>query len=161
MPLQVGDPAPDFTLYVRPREFVSLHEYAGKPVVLLFFPLAFSPTCTAEIKAAAEDYTLYQSLGVDIIGISVDSPFVAERFAEACNARFPVLSDFNREAGAAYGVVAEDFFGLKGVHNRAAFVVDRDGLIAFSWMSENPNVLPPFARIKDTLRALRQPAPAP
>lgn len=158
MPLQVGDVAPDFTLYVRPREFVSLHEYAGKPVVLLFFPLAFSPTCTAEIKAAAEDYTLYQSLGVDIIGISVDSPFVAERFAEACNARFPILSDFNREAGAAYGVVAEDFFGLKGVHNRAAFVVDREGRIAFSWMNENPNVLPPFARIKETLKRLQQTA---
>ena len=160
MPLQVGDLAPDFTLYVRPREFVSLHDFAGKPVVLLFFPLAFSPTCTAEITAAAEDYTLYQSLGVDIIGISVDSPFVVERFAEACHARFPILSDFNREAGASYGVVAEDFFGLKGVHNRAAFVVDREGRIAFSWMTENPNVLPPFARIQATLRELngRQPA---
>ena len=154
MPLQVGDLAPDFTLFFRPRESVSLHDYAGQPVLLLFFPLAFSPTCTAEITAAAENYTLYESLGTTILGISVDSPFVAERFAEACKARFAILSDFNREAGAAYGVVAEDFFGLKGVHNRAAFVLDRDHRIAFAWMNENPNVLPPFARIQTKLREL-------
>lgn len=161
MPLQVGDLAPDFTLFVRPREAISLHDFAGKPVVLLFFPLAFSPTCTAEITAAAEDYTLYQSLGVDIIGISVDSPFVVERFAEACNARFPIVSDFNREVGTAYDVVCQDFFGLKGVHNRSAFVLDRDHRIVFAWTNENPNVLPPFARIKDALRKMQaEAAPA-
>ncbi len=154
MPLQVGDLAPDFTLYFRPRESVSLHDFAGRPVLLLFFPLAFSPTCTTEIAATAEDYTLYESLGVTVLGLSVDSPFVSQRFAEATNARFHILSDFNREVGTAYGVVADDFFGLKGVHNRAAFVLDRDHRIAFSWMTENPNVLPPFARIQATLRQL-------
>jgi len=161
MPLLVGDVAPDFTLYVRPREFVSLHDYAGRPVVLLFFPLAFSPTCTEEIGAAAEDYTLYESLGAEIIGVSVDSPFVNQRFAAACKASFPILSDFDRVVGAQYGILADDFYGLKGVHHRAAFVVDREGRIAFAWESENPNVLPPFARIKQTLQRLAgQPAGA-
>lgn len=159
MPLQVGDVAPDFKLFARPREFVSLQEYAGRPVVLLFFPLAFSPTCTEEIGAAAEDYTLYQSLGAEILGVSVDSPFVTQRFAAECNAHFPILSDFNREVGAAYGILCDDFFGLKGVHNRAAFIVDAQGRIAFSWMSENPNVLPPFAKIKQTLQALARAKP--
>ncbi len=160
MPLQVGDVAPDFTLFVRPREFVSLHDYAGRPVVLLFFPLAFSPTCTEEIGAAAEDYTLYESLGTEIIGISVDSPFVNQRFAAACNASFPIVSDFDREVAQLYAVAAHDFYGLKGVPRRAAFVVDRDGRIAFAWESENPNVLPPFAKIKQTLRRLAEPAGA-
>jgi peroxiredoxin len=154
MPLEVGDIAPDFTLFVRPRESLSLHDYAGRPVVLLFFPLAFSPTCTEEIGAAAEDYALYQSLDAEIVGISMDSPFVNQRFAAACNARFPILSDFDREVGDTYGIMVDDFFGLKGVHQRAAFVVDRAGRIAFSWVSQNPNVLPPFARIKQTLRSL-------
>ncbi len=160
MPLQVGDVAPDFTLFVRPREYVSLHEYAGRPVVLLFFPLAFSPTCTEEIGAAAEDYTLYESLGAEIVGISVDSPFVNQRFAAACNASFPIVSDFDRDVARLYAVAADDFYGLKGVPRRAAYVVDREGRIAFSWESENPNILPPFAKIKQTLRGLagRQPA---
>ncbi len=160
MPLQVGDVAPDFTLFVRPREFVSLHDYAGRPVVLLFFPLAFSPTCTEEIGAAAEDYTLYESLGAEIIGISVDSPFVNQRFAAACNARFPIVSDFDREVARLYAVTADDFYGLKGVPHRAAFVVARDGRLAFAWESENPNLLPPFAKIKQTLRQLAGPVTA-
>ncbi len=159
MPLQVGDLAPDFTLYVHPRELVSLHDYAGQPVVLLFFPLAFSSTCTTEIGAMAEDYSLYRSLGCEVIGLSVDSPFVSERFAEECNAHFPILSDFNREVGPAYDVMAEDVLGLKGVHNRAAFVLDREHRVVYAWMNENPNVLPPFARIKAAVRAMA-PQPA-
>ncbi len=160
MPLQVGDVAPDFTLFVRPREFVSLHDYAGRPVVLLFFPLAFSPTCTEEIGAAAEDYTLYESLGAEIIGLSVDSPFVNQRFAAACNARFPIVSDFDREVARLYAVTADDFYGLKGVPHRAAFVVARDGRLAFAWESQNPNLLPPFAKIKQSLRQLAGPVTA-
>ncbi len=151
--LQVGDIAPDFRLFQRPKEPpVRLSDYRGRTLVILFFPLAFSSTCTEEICGVAEDYGLYESLGAQVLGISVDSPWVNQRFAEACNAPFPVLSDFNREASAAYGVLREELYGLKGVSNRAAFVVSRDGRVVFAWMDENPSVLPPFRRIKEAVR---------
>jgi glutaredoxin-dependent peroxiredoxin len=152
MPLQVGERAPDFTLYNKPKEPVSLQDYAGRPVVLLFFPLAFSSVCTQEICGVAEDYGLYEQLGAQVLGISVDSPYVNQKFAEACNARFPVLSDFNREAIVAYDVVRDDLNGLKQVANRAAYVIGRDGRIVYVWLSENPGVLPPFREIREAAR---------
>lgn len=155
--LQVGEVAPDFSLFQRPKESpLRLADYLGQPLVILFFPLAFSSTCTEEICGVAEDYGLYESLGAVVLGISVDSPWVNQRFAEACNAPFPVLSDFNREASAAYGVLRDELYGLKGVSNRAAFVVGRDGKVLFAWMDENPSVLPPFRKIKDAVRRASQ-----
>lgn len=151
--LQVGEIAPDFSLFRQPKEPpLRLADYIGRPLVILFFPLAFSSTCTEEICGVAEDYGVYESLGAQVFGISVDSPWVNQRFAEACNAPFPVLSDFNREASAAYGVLRDELYGLKGVSNRAAFVVGIDGRIAFAWVAENPGILPPFRRIKEAVR---------
>ncbi|HET9982807.1 MAG TPA: peroxiredoxin [Longimicrobiales bacterium] len=152
MALQVGDLAPDFTAFVRPNEPVSLRDFAGQPVVLLFFPLAFSSVCTQEICGVAEDYGIYERLGAQVLGISVDSPYVNQKFAEACHAPFPVLSDFNREATAAYGVLRDELNGLRGVSERAAFVVGRDGRIAYSWVSADPELLPRFREIQQALR---------
>jgi peroxiredoxin len=155
MPLQIGDRAPDFTLPARPKEMVSLRDLIGsQPVVLLFFPLAYSSVCTAEICGVAEDYSAYRDLGANVVGISVDSPFVTQKFAEDCKAPFPILSDFNKEVVERYGVLREELAGLRGVSNRAAFVVDRDGVIAYAWMSENPADMPPFDEIKAALRKL-------
>lgn len=155
MPLQIGDRAPDFTLPARPKETVSLRDLIGsQPVVLLFFPLAYSSVCTAEICGVAEDYSAYRDLGANVVGISVDSPFVTQKFAEDCKAPFPILSDFNKEVIERYGVLREELAGLRGVSNRAAFVVDRDGVIAYAWMSENPADMPPFDEIKEALRKL-------
>jgi len=155
MPLQIGDRAPDFTLPARPKETVSLRDLIGsQPVVLLFFPLAYSSVCTAEICGVAEDYSAYRDLGANVVGISVDSPFVTQKFAEDCKAPFPILSDFNKEVIERYGVLREELAGLRGVSNRAAFVVDRDGVIAYAWMSENPADMPPFDEIKAALRKL-------
>jgi len=155
MPLQIGDRAPDFTLPARPKETVSLRDLIGsQPVVLLFFPLAYSSVCTAEICGVAEDYSAYRDLGANVVGISVDSPFVTQKFAEDCKAPFPILSDFNKEVIERYGVLREELAGLRGVSNRAAFVVDRDGVIAYAWMSENPADMPSFDEIKAALRKL-------
>jgi peroxiredoxin len=154
MALRVGERAPDATVFPRPREPVQLSQYTGKPVILLFFPLAFSGVCTKEMCTVAEDYSAYQELGAEVIGISIDSPWVNQKFAEACNATFPIVSDFNKEATIAYDVLREDLGGLKGVSERAAFVIDKNGRIAYAWVGENPGVFPPLEDIKAAVRAL-------
>jgi peroxiredoxin len=153
MAIEVGERAPDFALQSRPTEVVRLGDYLGKEsVVLLFFPLAYSSVCTDEMCQVAEDYSAYRDLGAQVLGISVDSPFVNQKFAEDCKAPFPILSDFNKEAIAAYGVLREDLIGLKGVSNRAAFVIDRDGKVTYAWVTQNPHDMPPFDEIKGALR---------
>jgi glutaredoxin-dependent peroxiredoxin len=154
MPLEVGTLAPDFTLPLAPGEApLRLADYRGqKSVVLLFFPLAFSDVCTEEICAAAENYSDWTELGAEVIGISVDSPFVNRKFARECGAPFPIVSDFNKETITAYGVRCDDYFGLKGVANRAACVVDRHGRIAWFWMDEDSSKLPDFEALKEAVR---------
>ncbi|MBI4545975.1 MAG: redoxin domain-containing protein [Gemmatimonadetes bacterium] len=153
MPLQLGSTAPDVTLYLRPKEPVSLRElHAEQPLVLLFFPLAFSSVCTGEMCSVAEDYAAYRELGAQVAGISVDSPYVNQKFAESCNASFPILSDFNKEATRRFGVWRDELNGLQGVANRAAFVLDTSGRVVYAWMSENPGDLPPFQEIKGAVR---------
>ena len=154
MALNVGERAPDATVFSKPREPVKLSQYTGKPVVLLFFPLAFSGVCTKEMCTVAEDYSSYQDLGAEVIGISIDSPWVNQKFAEACNATFPIVSDFNKEATTAFDVLRPDLGGLKGVSERAAFVIDRNGRIAYAWVGENPGVFPPLDEIKAAVKAL-------
>ena len=123
MALKVGDRAPDATVFPRPKEPRRLLEYNQRPLVLLFFPLAFSGVCTKELCTVAEDYSAYQNLGAEVIGISIDSPYVNVKFAEACGAQFPIVSDFNKEATRAYDVMRSDLSGLHEVSERAAFVM--------------------------------------
>jgi glutaredoxin-dependent peroxiredoxin len=146
-----GDPAPDATVFKYPREPVHLADYRGRKHVLLFFPLAFSSTCTQEMCVLAEDYSAYNRLGAEVIGLSVDSPYVNQKFAESCNAAFPILSDFNKEAAEAYGVLRPALGELKGVSERAAFVIGEDGQVKYSWVGENPGLLPDFDKIKHAL----------
>jgi glutaredoxin-dependent peroxiredoxin len=154
MALQVGDTAPDAELFIAPRQPVHLADYKGRPVVLLFFPLAFSSTCTQELCTIADDYSAWQDLGAQVFGISVDSPYVNVKFAEACKASFPILSDFNKEATVKYGVYREDLGGLRGVAERAVFVIDAKGQITYVWVGEHPGVFPPLDEVKGALRAL-------
>lgn len=156
MKVVIGSEAPDFTLTRRIGEApVSLSDYRGqKPVVVLFFPLAFSGVCTAELCRVAEDRSVWNELGVQVLGISVDSPFVNARFAEETGADFPVLSDFNRETAGAYGVLNNDFFGMKGVADRSAFVVDKAGQVVYAWTSDDADVLPPFDEIRTAVSGL-------
>jgi peroxiredoxin len=152
MARQVGDIAPDATVFVRPREPVQLRSYQDQPLVLLFFPLAFSGVCTKEMCTVAEDYSAWENLGARVVGISVDSPYVNQKFKEACNAKFPIVSDFNREATIAYDVVRPDLGGLKDVSERAAFVIGRDGVIKYAWVGEHPGVFPPLEEIKEAVK---------
>jgi len=153
----VGEQAPDFALpFEASPERVTLSQYRGRPVVVLFFPLAFSPRCMDEMCAVAEDMSTWNDLDAQVLGIGVDSPYVVQRFAAACGADFPILSDFNREAVDAYGVRDDDFYGLKGVARRSVFVVDPQGRIAYVWVTEDASVLPDFDIVRDVVRSLQE-----
>lgn len=159
MALPVGASAPPFTLAVDDaRTTASLSDFLAEgAVVLLFFPLAFSSTCTREMCAVADDYGSWQSMGATVVGISVDSPYTNARFARECNAPFPILSDFNRTASRDYGVLRETFGVLEGVSERAAFVIDGGGTIRYVWVGENTGVFPPLDEIRAAAAALATP----
>lgn len=152
---RVGEPAPDFALEHRPAHPpVRLSDHRGRPVVLLFFPLAFSGVCTQEICTVVEDFAQWSALGVTVFGISVDSSWVNLRFARECGADFPILSDFNREACTAYGIRNDDFFGMRGVSDRSVFVIDAEGRIAWAWTSPDADVLPDFHAVRSAVEGL-------
>lgn len=155
MPLSVGTTAPDFELTVRHGEPpIRLSDYRGeKIVVLLFFPLAFSSTCTAEMCAVAENYSAWQALDAEVIGISIDSPFVNVKFAEECGAEFPIASDFNKDVSASYDALYDELLGFKGVTRRVVYVIDRAGVITYAWEGDNAGVMPDFAEIMAAVEA--------
>lgn len=153
MALSVGTQAPDFTLPSKPGETVTLSQYRGKNVVLLFYPAAFTGVCTKEMCTVAEDFGSYQALDAEVLAISVDTPWVVTKFAAESKATFPFLSDFNKTVIEAYGVLRRDFaFGMKGVAERAVFVVNREGTITYAWVGENPGVFPDLDAVKAALR---------
>ena len=153
MPIQKGDRAIEFKLSPKPKEEVDLAQYIGKEkVVLLFFPLAFSSVCTAEMCQMRDEWTQYQSLGAKVFGISVDSPFVTDKFRQSENIPFPILSDFNKDVAKKYGVLQEDLMGLKGVAKRSAFVIGKDGKVKYAWVTDDPKNMPKFDEIKAALK---------
>lgn len=157
MPLRAGDKAPDVRLPSDSLEQISFADFAGsKPVVVLFFPLAFTSTCTEEMCTMSEDMGSYTGLDAQVLAVSVDSPFVLQRFKRECNAEFPFLSDFNREAARAFGVLRPEPLGpgLLETTDRSAFVIDRDGVIRYVWYEKNPSLLPPFEEIKEVLQGM-------
>ncbi len=124
--------------------------------MVLFFPLAFSGVCTTEMCTVAENHDMWTGLGARVVGISVDSPWVNVRFAEETGATFPILSDFNRTAAEAYGVLNDDFFGMKGVADRSAFVIDGDGIVRYAWTSPDSSVMPDFEAIRSVVEGLER-----
>lgn len=164
MALQQGDAAPDVTLPSSEGTQTSLAaEWAQGPVVLLFFPLAFTDTCTDELCAVRDDIGTYTGLDARVLAVSVDSPFVLERFKREIGADYPFLSDFNREAIEAFDVVRRTPVGpgLLNVSERAAFVIGTDGRIRYAWHSTTPGLLPPFDEIKQALDGPHPLAPPP
>lgn len=153
MAVTVGENAPDIALAASTEDLISLERYRGeKPVVLLFFPLAFSPVCTSELIAMRDDYESFEEIGAEVMAISVDSHFTLKAWAEQLELQFPLLSDFNKEASCEFGTLYEDYYGMKGVSKRAAFVIDVDGTVRYRWVSEDSGQLPPFDDIKEALK---------
>jgi glutaredoxin-dependent peroxiredoxin len=155
MSLQTGTPAPDFTLYSSEKEKITLSEQKGKPVVLLFFPLAFTSVCTAELCSVRDNLDWYNKLDTKVFGISVDSPQTLARFKEDQQLNFTLLSDFNKEASRAYDSIYEQFgLNMKGVSKRSAFVIDGEGIIRYAEVLENAGEQPDFNQIRAVLEGL-------
>jgi peroxiredoxin len=158
MGITVGDQAPDFTLKSKSGDDmndISLSDYRdNKNVVILFFPLAYTGVCTDEMCSVSAGLADYDALEAQVLGISVDSPFAQEAWAEKEGITIPLLSDFNKEVSAAYGSQFEDLIGFKGVAKRSAFVIDKSGVVRFASVSDDPTELPDFDAIKACLQAL-------
>jgi peroxiredoxin len=153
--LIIGSKAPDFTLTNSDKQAVTLSENFGKPIVLLFFPLAFTSVCTAELCSVRDNITFYNQTNATVLGISVDSPFTLAKFKEEQKLNFQLLSDFNKEVSGAYGALYENFvLGLKGVSKRSAFVINTEGNIVYAEVLENAGDQPNFGAIQDALSAL-------
>lgn len=148
---QVGDLAPDFRLRGPGGHFVTLSEYRGqRPVVLIFYPLAFSPVCSHQLPAVQGDLARFEALGAAVFGISVDSHWANEAFARSLGVQFPLLSDFRREAMTAYGLLLEQ----AGHSGRAVIVVDKDGRIAHRDVVDSLGEIPSHTRAIEVLEAL-------
>lgn len=148
MTLQNGDQAPAFTLFSSELKEVSLSDFAGKNVIIHFFPMAFTGVCTTQLCTMRDNFSYYQSLNAIVLGISVDSPFTLAKFKEENNYQFTLLSDFNKETSQTYGAFYDTFvFNLKGVSKRAAFVLDGNHKIVYHEILESAGDLPNFAAI--------------
>jgi peroxiredoxin len=151
----IGQIAPDFTLYDSNKNKFNLKEQRGNNVLLLFFPLAFTSTCTAELCSMRDNLKVYESLEARPFGISVDSIHALRKFREEQQLNFPLLSDFNKEVSAMYGCLYEEFgYGMKGVSKRSAFLIDKEGVIQYAEVLENASLVPDFSAILVKLREL-------
>lgn len=156
MSLKVGDVAPEFKLYNSDKQEVSLSASNGKPRLLLFFPLAFTGTCTEELCSVRDDIAYYDGLDAVIYGISVDTFATLGKFKESMGVSFDLLSDFNKETSLNYGAIHETFvLNMKGVSKRSAFVIDKNGIIRYAEILENPGEVPNFDAIKEVLASLK------
>jgi peroxiredoxin len=151
--IKVGDKAPDFTLQdvdMKPR---SLKEFRGKKVVLAFFVGAFTSVCTMEMCAFRDSMSRLIDLKAQVIGVSVNDPFSNKGFAEKNFLPFPILSDYKREVIKTYGIELPDFAGLKGytTAKRSIFIVDKNGVVRYVWITDNPAVEPNYQEIEEAL----------
>ncbi|MBK8724167.1 MAG: redoxin domain-containing protein [Saprospiraceae bacterium] len=155
MAVTIGQQAPDFKLYASDKKEVTLSEFNGRNVIVLFFPLAFTGTCTAELCSIRDDIGSYNNMDAQVLGISVDSLFTLDKFKAEQNLNFPLLSDFNKEVSASYGALYDTFvLGMKGVSKRSAFVVDKKGVIQYAEVLESAGDIPNFVAIKEVLSKL-------
>ncbi len=156
MSIEIGQQAPEFTLYDSEKNSVDLANYKGKNVVLLFFPLAFTSVCTAELCSIRDNIALYNDANAQVFGISVDSVFVLDKFKKEQHLNFPLLSDFNKTAAKAYDVLYDTFpaFEMQGVSKRAVFVIDKKGIIQYVEVCATPKDQPDFEAINSTLATL-------
>ncbi len=155
MSLKIDQKAPDFKLPNTEKQEFSLSAQQGKNVVLLFFPFAFTGTCTAELCNIRDNFAIYNGLNAVVFGISVDSPFALKKFKEEQKLNFELLSDFNKTASTAYDCLYPVFsVGLQGVSKRSAFVIDKTGTLKYSEILENASEQPNYGAIQACLQKL-------
>ncbi len=152
MIIEIGQTAPEFKLYDTDKNKISLADFKGKNVLLLFFPQAFTSTCTKELCAVRDDISRYSNANAQVIGISVDSVFTLKRYKEDQQYNFPLLSDFNKEVSALYGSLYTDWIlDMKGVSKRSAFIIDKTGNICYAEVLELAGEMPDFTAINEKL----------
>ena len=157
MSLKVTQPAPDFTLFDSDKNEITLSDYRDKKnVLLLFYPLAFTSVCTAELCSVRDDISRYSNNQTQVLGISVDTTWTLAKFKTEQNYNFPLLSDWNKEASVAYGTIYDSFSEMKmrGVGKRSAFIIDKKGLIQYAEVLERAQDLPNFTAINAILESL-------
>lgn len=156
--LSPGDPAPDFELFTHDIEPFSLADHRGNPVLLLFFPGAFTSVCTNEMNAVNNDRAAFGANdGVTIVGISTDSPFVLDEYRKVNDLQFDLLSDHNAEVAAAYGAKYDHDFTpmeLDRIAKRSAFLVDAEGTIQYAEVLDNAGQQPDFEAVQAAIQAL-------
>jgi peroxiredoxin len=147
MAVAVGSKAPDFTLTNQDREAVTLSKLQGRPVVLAFFPAAFSSVCTKELCTFKDSMAQLGKANAQVFGISVDTFFALKAFQDQQKLTFPLLSDFNKTVIRDYGVFNEDMIGLKGIAKRATFVIDKDGIVTHAEVLEDARNEPDYGKV--------------
>ena len=155
MSIQVGQPAPDFTLFDSEKKEVSLSAQKGSNVVLLFFPLAFTSVCTTELCTVRDNIGWYNHVNAKVFGISVDALHTLAKYKEDQRLNFTLLSDFNKEVSRLFETIYETFgYNMKGVSKRSAFVIDKEGVVQYAEVLENAGELPDFESIQKVLSRL-------
>lgn len=153
--VDVGQKAPDFTMPSDEGKPVTLSRELGKgPVVLSFYVFDFTGVCTGQLCAMRDSMGEFQRHGATVFGISTDSPASHRAFRAANQGNYPLLSDWNKTTSKAYGVLYDKLGDLLGVTKRSVFVLDRDGVVRFKWVTEDPKVPPDAKRILDEVRKL-------
>ena len=154
--LKVGDRAPDFTLPKSKDAKVSLKDLtASGKVVIAFYPGDFTAVCTNELCTFRDGLSEFEKLSAKVVAISGDSYFTHDAFSKANHFNFDLLSDYSHEVAKLYGVSYSEFLGLHGVAKRSVFIVDRNGVIRYKWVTENAGVLPDMERLKKELSSIK------
>lgn len=154
MKLSAGDQAPIFELYNTQKQLVNLNDLKGKTVVLLFFPAAFTSTCTKELCSVRDELSWYNNLNAIVFGISTDAVYSLIKYKAEQDLNFELLADFNKEVSGWYGAQYDLFsFGMKGVSRRAAFVIDKKGIITYAEVLKSASELPDFEKVKNAISA--------
>ena len=157
MKMEIGQQAPDFSLYDSTKNKVRLADQNGTNVLLLFFPFAFSSVCTVELCGVRDNIGVFEKVNARVFGISVDSLYCLAKFKEVQHLNFSLLSDFNKEVSKNYGTLYETFgYGMKGVSKRSAFVIDKEGFIRYIQVLENASQSPDFEVITQVLASLEK-----
>ena len=155
MSIQIGQAAPDFTLFDSDKNPVKLSEQKGNNVLLLFFPQAFTSVCTKELCAVRDNIALYNNANAKVFGISVDSVLTLAKFKEEQQFNFPLLSDFNKEVSESFDSIYKDWIlNMKGVSKRSAFIIDKEGKIQYAEVLESAGDVPDFEKINALLNSL-------
>jgi peroxiredoxin len=153
--VNVGEKAPDFTLPNEDNEDVTLSEELGEgPVVLSWYVFDFTGVCQDQLCGFRDEMGALQALGAKVFGVSTDSPFSHKKFKEENDINYPLLSDWNGDVSERYGVLYERLGKFRRVGKRSVFVLDKDGVVRYKWVTEDPKVAPDVKRVADEVKNL-------